>query len=76
VGAVLAGLATVLAKLKVVILLVAKLKFVASAGTALVSIGTYSLLFGWPFAAGFVARAPARRHAAHPSRHERLMAHQ
>jgi Zn-dependent protease len=55
VGAALAGLATALAKLKVLILLVAKLKFVASAGSALVSIGTYSLLFGWSFAAGFVA---------------------
>jgi Zn-dependent protease len=49
-AALLAGLA----KLKAVIFVVLKLKFVATAATALVSVGAYSLLFGWPFAAGFV----------------------
>jgi Zn-dependent protease len=43
-----------LAKLKAVIVVVLKLKLFATAGTALVSVGAYSLLFGWPFAAGFV----------------------
>jgi Zn-dependent protease len=49
-AALLAGLA----KLKAVIFVVLKLKFVATAAAALVSVGAYSLLFGWPFAAGFV----------------------
>jgi Zn-dependent protease len=50
----LAALVAVVAKLKAVIFVVLKLKFVATAGTAFVSVGAYSLLFGWPFAAGFV----------------------
>ncbi|HWE10498.1 MAG TPA: site-2 protease family protein [Solirubrobacteraceae bacterium] len=50
----LAALVAVLAKLKAVIFVVLKLKFFAAASTALVSVGAYSLLFGWPFAAGFV----------------------
>ena len=50
----LAALVAVLAKLKAVIFVVLKLTFVATAGTAFVSVGAYSLLFGWPFAAGFV----------------------
>jgi Zn-dependent protease len=50
----LAALVAVLAKLKAVVFVVLKLKFVATAGTAFVSVGAYSLLFGWPFAAGFV----------------------
>jgi Zn-dependent protease len=54
VAAGLAALVAGLAKLKAVIFVVLKLKFVATAGTAFVSVGAYSLLFGWPFAAGFV----------------------
>jgi Zn-dependent protease len=54
VAAGLAALFAGLAKLKAVIFIVLKLKFVATAGTAFVSVGAYSLLFGWPFAAGFV----------------------
>ena len=44
-----------LAKLKGLILLVPKLKVLGTTGMALVSIGAYSLLFGWVFAAGSVA---------------------
>lgn len=53
-AAALAAIAAVAAKLKVLIFITLKLKFLASATTAIVSIGAYSLLFGWPFAAGFV----------------------
>jgi Zn-dependent protease len=54
VAGALAALVAVLAKLKAVIVVALKLKFFATAGTAFVSVGAYSLLFGWPFAAGFV----------------------
>jgi Zn-dependent protease len=37
------------------VLLLPKLKVLGTAATALVSIGAYSLLVGWVFAAGFVA---------------------
>jgi Zn-dependent protease len=49
-----ATLVAILAKLKALVFVVLKLKFVATAGTAFVSVGAYSLLFGWPFAAGLV----------------------
>src|SRR5689334_1688552 len=52
---VLAAMVAALAKLKGLVLLLPKLKFLATAATAIVSIGAYSLLFGWVFAAGFVA---------------------
>jgi Zn-dependent protease len=51
----MAAILAVLAKLKVLIFVLLKLKFLVAAGTALVSVGAYSLLFGWPFATGFVA---------------------
>jgi Zn-dependent protease len=44
-----------LAKFKAVLLLLPKLKLFTSAGTMLVSLAAYSFVFGWPFAAGFVA---------------------
>jgi Zn-dependent protease len=53
-SAVLAAIVAALAKLKALVLVLAKLKFFATAGTAFVSVGAYSLLFGWPFAVGFV----------------------
>jgi Zn-dependent protease len=53
--AILAAIGGALAKLKTLVLLLPKLKVVATAATAVVSIGAYSLLFGWVFAAGFVA---------------------
>jgi Zn-dependent protease len=49
-----AALVALLAKLKAVLLLLPKLKLLVSAGTMLVSIAAYSLVFGWPFAVGFV----------------------
>lgn len=55
----LAGLAALAAKfatyVKSAVLLLPKLKLLTTAGTALVSIAAYSLLWGWTFAAGFVA---------------------
>ena len=51
IGAVLLAL---LAKFKTVLLFVAKFKFLASGLTLVASIWAWSLLFGWPFAAGFV----------------------
>jgi Zn-dependent protease len=53
--AILAAIGGALAKLKTLVLLLPKLKVLATAASALVSIGAYSLWFGWVFAAGFVA---------------------
>jgi Zn-dependent protease len=50
-----AGILALLAKFKSVIFLLPKLKLVASSGTILVSLAAYALLWGWPFAAGFIA---------------------
>jgi Zn-dependent protease len=49
-----AAIVALLAKLKAVLLLLPKIKILATAATALVSVGAYSLLWGWQFAAGFV----------------------
>jgi Zn-dependent protease len=58
-GGAVAGVAALAVKfgayLKGAVLLLPKLKLLTTAGTALVSIAAYSLLWGWPFAAGFVA---------------------
>lgn len=58
-GGAAAGVAAMAAKfgayLKAGVLLLPKLKLLTTGGTALVSIAAYSLLWGWPFAAGFVA---------------------
>jgi Zn-dependent protease len=43
-----------LAKFKAILLLLPKIKILATAGSALVSVGAYSLLWGWQFAVGFV----------------------
>ena len=51
-GAAIVALAT---KFKAVLLLLPKLKLFASSGTILVSLAAYALLWGWPFAAGFIA---------------------
>lgn len=50
-----AALAALLTKLKALLLLLPKLKLLISAGTMLISIAAYSLVFGWTFAMGFVA---------------------
>jgi Zn-dependent protease len=58
-GSALAGIGAIAAKfatyIKSAVLLLPKLKLLTTGGTALVSIAAYSLLWGWPFAAGFVA---------------------
>jgi Zn-dependent protease len=50
-GALIVG---ILAKLKAILLLLPKIKILATAATALVSVGAYSLIWGWQFAVGFV----------------------
>ena len=54
-SAVGAALVALLAKFKAVLLLLPKLKLFASTGTILVSLAAYALLWGWSFAAGFIA---------------------
>jgi Zn-dependent protease len=50
-----AAIVALLAKFKTVLLLLPKLKLFASTGTILVSLAAYALLWGWSFAAGFIA---------------------
>jgi Zn-dependent protease len=54
-SAIGAAIVAVLAKLKAIILLLPKVKLLASSGTILVSLAAYAVLWGWSFAAGFVA---------------------
>ena len=49
-----AGLVALVAKFKAILLLLPKIKILATAGSALVSVAAYSLLWGWQFAVGFV----------------------
>jgi Zn-dependent protease len=49
-----AALVALLAKGKALLLLLPKVKLLATSATALVSVAAYSLFFGWAFAAGFV----------------------
>src|SRR5919204_3889616 len=53
-GAVLVALAKLGAKLKALLFLLPKIKLFSTAGTMLVSVGAYSLIWGWQFAIGFV----------------------
>ncbi len=53
-GAAGAGALALLAKLKTILLLLGNLKLFATAGTMLVSVAAYSVVFGFPFALGFV----------------------
>ena len=59
IGSILAAIVAVFAKffaaIKGVLLLLPKAKVLTTAATALISVGAYSLFFGWWFAAGFVA---------------------
>jgi Zn-dependent protease len=59
IGSILAGIAVVAAKfgtaLKTLLVVLPNAKIFITAGTAFVSVAAYSLFFGWPFAAGFVA---------------------
>jgi Zn-dependent protease len=54
-SAVGAAILALLAKFKTLLVLLPKLKLLASTGTILVSLAAYALLWGWPFAAGFIA---------------------
>jgi Zn-dependent protease len=54
IGAVLLAIAKLGAKAKALIFLLPKIKLFSTAGTMLVSVGAYSLIWGWWFAAGFV----------------------
>ena len=54
-SAIGAAIVAVLAKFKAILVLLPKLKLLASTGTILVSLAAYALLWGWPFAAGFIA---------------------
>jgi len=53
-GGLLLPLALLATKAKVLLLGLAKIKAVTTLGTMFVSIAAYALLFGWPFAVGFV----------------------
>jgi len=53
-AAPLAALVAFFSKIKVVLLALAKVKFLATAGTMLVSIAAYASLWGWKFGVGFV----------------------
>ncbi len=58
IGSALAAVGALIAKffaaIKGAVLLLPKLKLLATAGTALVSVAAYSLFWGWTFALGFV----------------------
>ncbi|MEN3279686.1 MAG: hypothetical protein V7607_826 [Solirubrobacteraceae bacterium] len=53
-GGLLAALAFAGAKLKAILLLLPKIKVLTTSGSMLVSVGAYSLIWGWKFAIGFV----------------------
>ena len=53
-GGVLVALAAIAAKGKAVLLLLPKIKLLTTSGSMLVSIGAYTLIWGWKFAVGFV----------------------
>ena len=54
-GGTFAALVALLAKFKAIILLLPKLKLLTTVGTMLVSLAAYAWIFGFPFAAGFIA---------------------
>jgi Zn-dependent protease len=54
-SAIGAAVVALLAKFKTVLLLLPKLKLLASSGTILVSLAAYAVIWGWSFAAGFIA---------------------
>src|SRR3954447_19229426 len=55
VGVVLALIAKFALKLKALLLLLPKLKLLTTASSMLISVAAYALIWGWTFAAGFVA---------------------
>jgi Zn-dependent protease len=54
-GGAIAAIAVLLGKFKAVLLFLPKLKILSTSGTMLVSVAAYALIWGWKFAAGFVA---------------------
>src|SRR5579884_2427985 len=55
ISAIGAAIVALLAKFKAVLFLLPKLKLFASSATILVSLAAYALIWGWAFAAGFIA---------------------
>jgi Zn-dependent protease len=55
IGGGIAALALLLGKFKAVLLLLPKIKLLTTSGSMLVSVAAYALIWGWKFAAGFVA---------------------
>ncbi|MGZ6617812.1 MAG: site-2 protease family protein, partial [Solirubrobacteraceae bacterium] len=53
-GGIIAAIVAFAAKFKSILFLLPKLKLLSTAGTMLVSIAAYALIWGFPFAAGFV----------------------
>ena len=53
-AAIVAVIAKFFTAIKGLLLLLPKVKFLTTTGTALISVAAYSLFFGWEFAAGFV----------------------
>jgi Zn-dependent protease len=53
-GPIIIAIGAFIAKFKAIILLLPKLKLLSTAGTMLVSIAAYALIWGFPFAVGFV----------------------
>jgi Zn-dependent protease len=53
-GPIAAVVVAFLAKFKAILLLLPKLKLLTTAGTMLVSVAAYAVIWGFPFAAGFV----------------------
>jgi Zn-dependent protease len=54
VGPAIAAIAAFLAKFKAILVLLPKIKLLSTSGTMLVSIAAYTLIWGFPFALGFV----------------------
>ena len=54
VGPAVAAIAAFLAKFKAILVLLPKIKLLSTSGTMLVSIAAYTLIWGFPFALGFV----------------------
>jgi Zn-dependent protease len=54
-GGIVAAILVALSKGKALLLLLPKLKVLSTAGTMLLSVAAYALLWGWKFAVGFVA---------------------
>jgi Zn-dependent protease len=54
-GGIIAAIAVFLGKFKAILLFLPKIKILSTSGTMLVSVAAYALIWGWKFAAGFVA---------------------